>query len=258
MRVSRHVVEARQRQLTDLLKENRYLPVAELCRILNVSEATMRRDLTHLEKSGVLTRTHGGALGEYDTNFTPLSEREQRQQKEKQIIASLALPLIKPQNTLFLDAGTTTLAIARACADSLDFALNVVTNSVAAARILGNNPSLSVYLTGGRFLNRQEVLLGELAVESLRHWQFDLAFLGAEGMTAEGVWNSRQEVVSFQQAVMAQSRKKLICLDSSKLGHRTQHLLGSWENFDQLLTDTHLVQFKESSFPLKPGQILTP
>ena len=158
--------------------------------------------------------------------------------------------------TVFFDAGTTIHAIAAAFAARPLPRVTAVTNSLPVAEVLAEVPGLSVQLVGGEFWARQSVLFGPQAQRSLRLWRFDLALLGAEGMTAAGVWNSQFDVVAFQLAVAGLSRRTVCCLDSSKLGREARAFLLPWRRVDGLVTDARAGDLRAAGIRLAPGQLV--
>jgi len=206
MRVALHVVHARRDKLARLLYRHGYLPLAQVCQSLRVSEATARRDMAALVKDKLITRTYGGALADYDRRFPSFRERRHQSQAAKREIAQIGRSTIRAGMTVFFDAGTTVHAIAAALAARPVPRVSAVTNSLPVAQVLADVRGLAVQLVGGEFWARQSVLFGPQAQRSLRLWRFDLALLGAEGMTAAGVWNSQADVVAFQRAAAALSR----------------------------------------------------
>ena len=239
MRVPQHLVDRRREELRRLIRRDGFLPVAEICRRLDVSEATARRDLVVVEASGHITRTYGGALADYNSDFASHDERSGRARPAKARIAGLAVAQIPRTGTVFLDAGTTIQAMARALTHRRDLAhLVVVTNSLAAASVLGGAAGVELHVVGGMFLNRQAALMGPRAINALGEWSFDAAFLGGEAMDAAGISNSHASVADFQQAVLHRARRVYFCLDSSKLGRATPHHVTAWSGLSALITDT--------------------
>jgi len=239
VRVSIDLVHARRQGLARLLEEHRYLPIANLCERLGVSEATARRDLVALESEKRITRTYGGALGPLDAfnqGFASFEERRRRAAASKLRIARAARKLIRPGSTVFLDAGTTLFTLASLLRRQPAGPLVCVTNSLPIAEALGGQPQVEVHLLGGLFLDRQSVLLGPGACAAAERWSFDASFLGAEGVSAEGAWNSSPGVVEFQRAVLRRSAVARLCLDTLKIGHATPHLLADWTEPWRLLT----------------------
>jgi DeoR/GlpR family transcriptional regulator of sugar metabolism len=238
MRVPQHLVDRRREELRGLVRRDGFLPVAEICRRLGVSEATARRDLAAIEANGHITRTNGGALADYNTSFASLNERASRARSAKGRIAALAAERLPRAGTIFLDAGTTVQALARLLLRRRNLAgLTVVTNSLSVATMLGGAPGLELHVLGGTFLHRQAVLFGAETIEALGRWKFDAAFLGGEGMDAGGITNSHPEIAEFQQAVIGHSVRAWFCLDASKLARATPHRVTAWTDNVTLITD---------------------
>jgi len=257
VKVSLQVVNARRAELAKLLQQQRYLPVADLCAQLRVSEATARRDLAVLARDKVITRTRGGALVDFNQRFPSFRERQFRASLTKRQMALAAVQLIKPGMTVFFDAGTTTYAIAEALTVQPVANMTALTNSLPVAEMLAEAPDMDVELVGGQYLARQSVLFGEQARRSLRLWKIDLAFLGAEGMSPAGLWNSQRDVVAFQRAVVKLSPRTICCLDSTKLGQEAPEFLLPWSGVDGLLTDATVKQLKMAGIKLTKNQLIS-
>lgn len=258
MRVPLHIVEARRERLRELIRRDGFLPLADICKHFEISEATARRDLAVIEADGHITRTYGGALADYNSSFASLGERTKRARSAKSRIARAAIKLVPSSGTVFLDAGTTTLALARLLTRRKNHAITVVTNSLAVASVLGGAPGISLQLLGGIFLNRQATLFGDHAVSALSSWSIDAAFLGAEAMNAEGIWNSHEEVVRLQRAVLEKADRSFFCLDATKLNRSTPHRVASWEENFLLISDTTAGQLETARIALPAHRLINP
>jgi DeoR/GlpR family transcriptional regulator of sugar metabolism len=237
MRVPLHVIETRRAKLAALLERHRYLPVAEVCRLLDVSEATARRDLAALASQSRVIRTHGGALMEFNERFPSFHDRRGVGTSAKERIGQAAARLLQPGGTYFLDSGTTLYALAEAFRENPVGPLTIVTSNLPAGEILSQVPEISVYLTGGQILARQSVLLGEAARRSLEFWTFDAALMSAEAINAEGIWNSQETIVSQQKVAIRRSGRVVYCLDAGKIGATAPFLLVSWGEVDRILSN---------------------
>jgi DeoR/GlpR family transcriptional regulator of sugar metabolism len=238
MRVAKGLVDRRREELRHLIQTDGFLPVADICRRLKISEATARRDLIAIERNGHISRTHGGALADYNSAFASVDERSGRAWLAKARMAEKAAARIPRMGTVFLDAGSTIHALAKALTYRRDLThLVVATNSLSAASVLSGSPGVELHVFGGMFLTRQSALLGASGISALRTWDFDMAFLGAEGMDAAGVTNSHKTVADFQKAVIHQSAQVYFCLDASKLGKTTPYRVSSWRQVSALVTD---------------------
>jgi len=243
MRVPLHLVERRRSELSSLIRRDGFLPVAEVCRRLRVSVATARRDLAAIAASGHITRAYGGALADYNSSFASLGERVQQSSPAKARIARAAVAKISRRGTIFIDAGTTALAVARALTRRRDLSgLVVATNSLAVANVLGGTPGLELHVVGGMFLHRQAVMMGSRAIRALGQWSFDAAFLGGEAMNQAGISNTHPSIAKFQQALLRRSKRRLFCLDASKAGRTTPHPVANWSQITTLITDATRAQ----------------
>jgi DeoR/GlpR family transcriptional regulator of sugar metabolism len=257
MRVPQHLVDRRQEELRSLIRRDGFVAVAEICRRLGVSEATARRDLIAVEAKGHITRTYGGALADYNSAFASLGERSGRARPAKARIAEKAAAQVPRSGTVFLDAGTTIQAVARALTQRRDLThLVVATNSLAAASVLAGTTGVELHVIGGMFLNRQAVLMGRRAIHALRGWTFNAAFLSAERMDAAGFSNSHKSIADFQKAVLRRSTRKYFCLDASKLGRATPHRVAPWKQLTMLITDAPAKRLAAHGITLPAVKIL--
>jgi DeoR/GlpR family transcriptional regulator of sugar metabolism len=256
MRVPLHIVEARRERLRALVRQDGFIPLAEICRTLKISEATARRDLAAIEANGHITRTYGGALADYNTGFASLGERAKRARSAKALIARAAARLVPLQGTVFLDAGTTILALGRLLAARSGQQLTVVTNSLPIASALGGAPGVALHLLGGVFLHRQSTLFGDRAVAALGDWEFDAALLGGEAMNAQGIFNSHEDVVRLQRATFPHAHQTIFCLDSTKLARATPHRVAAWNEVSRLVTDASPTQLRDAGIALEKKKLL--
>jgi len=249
MKVASSVILARRKSLAELLKNHRYLPLAEVCARLGISQATARRDLRVLVREKKITRTYGGALGNFDATFASFADRRAVDYDVKSRLAQNARGFIRENTTCFFDSGTTIFALAEALYRKSVAGLRAVTNSLPVAEMLGR-AEVEVHLLGGRFLQRQSILLGAEARQSARHWKFDLVFLGAEGFSQGGIWASEPEVATFQKTLIAQAKRVIVCAHSAKLGRETGVLLSAWTSKFQLVTDVSPAQRARRGLPV--------
>jgi DeoR family glycerol-3-phosphate regulon repressor len=135
-----------------------------------------------------------------------------------------------------LDAGSTVFHIAEEFARYEADGIQFVTNNLPAAERLAKDSSAEIHLLGGHLLPHQLIVVGPGAGLSLSPWKFDIAFLSAEGMTSEGLWNSQDEISEFQRHVCGRSRKAVFCIDDSKLNRTAPSYLMSWSEVRNLIT----------------------
>jgi DeoR family transcriptional regulator, fructose operon transcriptional repressor len=227
--------EERQIRIAEYLQKVEFASLDELSELVDASSSTVRRDLTLLESKGAVRRTHGGArlLNPPTEEFT-FTARDTHQLAEKEAIGRACAELIKPNQSLILDAGTTVYHVARYLEPKLP---QIVTNSLPVANLFASANRLEVVLSGGVIYPRLGVLVGPLAVEAFSKIHADVAIMSAGGITLEGLTNSHGLLIEIQRAMMAGAQKIIICLDHTKFGRRSVTLLSTLEPIDTVVTD---------------------
>ena len=175
--------EQRKQKILDLLKENDSVRVSSLSRLFGVSEVTVRSYLEDLEKKGLLSRVHGGAVSSYKPYYSMnLNQRLETNQKAKVSIAEMVADLIQPNDTVMLNAGTTTLLVFRKF--PANYNLSIVTNSISIALEASGNPNYNVILAGGSVNTKYQFTYSNDAVRQLKKYHADNLAMSAPYMTA--------------------------------------------------------------------------
>lgn len=192
--------------------------VNTLAESLDVTPETVRRDLTILERHGVLRRVHGGAMPVERLGFEPGVEvRSEHLVAEKERIAKAALPHLPDEGTVLLDAGTTTLRLSQQLPRDRD--LTIVTNSLAIATVVAAQPNLSLYLLGGRVRGRTLAAVGAWVTTSLQDIFVDVAFIGTNGLSPErGLTTPDQSEAAAKRAMIKAARRSVVLTDHTKIG----------------------------------------
>jgi DeoR/GlpR family transcriptional regulator of sugar metabolism len=254
MRVPDHIVSKRRQELAKLIRQNRYVPVQDICDHFNISEATARRDLRALEGGSEIFRTFGGVVGDFNEGFESFNDRRKFAETAKAAIARKAVAHIEPGMVCFLDAGSTLYAVAEELSSSGKKDIQVMTNNLAVAELLTPVDGISVILTGGKLATRQEVLLGEVAERTLERCTFDIAFMSAQAANEDGIWNNQEDIVCLQRLVVEHTAKAVFCLDRSKInGTMKTHVVG-WDKVNALLTDATKAYLIENNIDLIPSK----
>jgi DeoR family transcriptional regulator, fructose operon transcriptional repressor len=211
--------------------------VAALAAELEVTPETVRRDLTSLERQGLLRRVHGGAIPVERLGFEPaVGQRAEHHQEEKDRIAKAAIAELPAQGAILLDSGTTTARIAELL--PLESELTVVTNSLPIALTLSVRPNLQVLITGGRVRSRTLAAVGDWAGTTLGSVRVDVAFLGANGVSAvHGLTTPDQTEAAAKRAMIHAARRPVVVADHSKLGTDYFARFGELDSIDTLITD---------------------
>jgi DeoR/GlpR family transcriptional regulator of sugar metabolism len=222
-----------------MLEGQEFVDLETLCRELETSESSVRRDLTELEQQGILKRVHGGALAIKPRNDHLLDFAWQRRthSEEKQRIAGVAASLIEDGQTIILDGGSTTAAVAEKLVDR---SLNVITNSLAIAEVLKDARQIEVILTGGYLYPRLEVMLGPVCENSLLGLAADVLIMGIGGVTRSGLSNNNTLLVGSEMKMIEVSRKVIIVADHTKFGKAAMVPLAPLDIADVVVSDTQL------------------
>jgi len=228
----------RHRQILKHLQRHRRATVTELSALTKVSEATIRRDLDLLEKEGRLMRAHGAALLPAPALDEPsYHARSRRLGPAKRAIAQHARSLVREGMHVYIDAGSTTMEVGRLLLDSAQ--IQITTNSVALAT-LALQTHRSVQLLGGEIRPVSQAVIGTLALLWAEHLRFDLLFLGASGLDAEGLSTMEPREAEVKAAVMARSTRVVLLADVSKWEKPAPLLFANWDQIHDWIADRPL------------------
>lgn len=208
-------VETRHGRILELLRRQGYASIDELAGTLAVTPQTVRRDLQDLANEGLLRRHHGGASLPSSIANTDYALRQVENAAAKAAIAQAVAARVPEGSSVFLTLGTTVEAVAAAL--TARRSLRVVTNSTAAARILGAAPGISVQVLGGRFRPHNGGLTGALTAELAARWRCDLLVSGIGAISADGwLLDYHEAEVAVARAMLAQSRGLILAADHTK------------------------------------------
>jgi len=229
--------ETRRSTIIDLLERERTVSVDDLSTRFDVSEVTIRKDLKQLEERGFLQRVHGGAVFAPRVLYNPsFKEKEHLRAQAKRAIAQRALDEVHEGESIILDAGSTTLALARLLRRHHK-RLVVITNSIAVALELAGT-SLEVMLLGGHLRHHSLAMIGPATVETLRSYHADTAFMGATGVHVDHGFTTPNALEAETKAAMVRSSTSTIVLaDASKLSRVTLARFADFDQADALITD---------------------
>jgi DeoR family fructose operon transcriptional repressor len=229
--------EERQQEIVRLARANGRVDVATLADTLNVTAETIRRDLTSLERAGVLRRVHGGAIPVERIGFEPAVEtRDAVLIDEKERIAKAALAEVPEEGAIILDAGTTTARLAQAL--PADRELTVVVNSPVIATILGTRANINVLMIGGRLRGKTLATVDDWALRPLADMYVDVAFIGTNGMSVErGLTTPDLAEAAVKRAMINAARRTVLLADHTKIGQDYLARFGTLAQLDLLITD---------------------
>lgn len=224
-----------------------------LSRHLNVSMVTIRRDLNELCAQGRLVRTYGGAIpvGGHEPEST-LAQRKNKFRSQKEEIARLAAAEIHSGETIIIDGGTTTGALASQLRGRRN--LRIITNSLLVMATLAGDEGLDVIMLGGTVRPKSLSTVGPLAEMALRRLTADRAFIGADGVVAgRGLCEVSVEQIQLKELMMNQATATYVLADSSKLGKPAQQAWAPLERPWTLITDEGADPVQVERFRQLPG-----
>ena len=210
--------------------------VVEIAHALNVSAATVRRDLRLLEDQRMLERTHGGAVPHGVLYELPLRYKSARQPEQKRRIAREAAGRVRDGWAIGLTGGTTTTEVARALVDRPR--LTIVTNALNIAAEIAVRPNLKLVVTGGVARPESYELVGPIAEASLQGLNLDMAFLAVDGISSKaGLTTHHETEAGSDRALMARAERIIVVADSSKLTTTAFARICDLTDVEELITD---------------------
>ena len=223
-------------KIMEYLREKKTAPVNVLAKRLFVSEATMRRDLSELERKGLVKRLHGGAILLDGANQElPLSLRERQNTDAKRIISEKASHHIVEGQTIFLDASSTAQYLIKYFENYQN--LTIITNGLKTAQEL-NSLSHRIYCTGGLLLHNSSAYVGDFAADFVRNFNADIMFFSSRGVSESGqITDASREETYIRQVMLQQSRKHIFLCDHNKIGQVYCYNLCNVSQLDDYITD---------------------
>lgn len=219
------------------LQKNEYASIEELSNVLSVSPSTVRRQLSKLQQTGLVTRTHGGAQINNENNSYPsFSFRTHQNSFEKKKMALAAIKLIKNGDLIFLDGTTSAFYIAEYLSEFEN--LKVITNGIDTLSLLAKN-NIEAYSTGG-YVSKQNrsVLVGNYAEEMIGNFHADIAFFSAQSVDANGeIYDCFEAENVIRKAMLKHAAKKAFLCDSTKFGKTSPYHLCSLSSLDYVVSN---------------------
>ncbi|MGC5617579.1 DeoR/GlpR family DNA-binding transcription regulator [Georgenia sp. Z1491] len=232
------LVQQRYRHILRALRSQASVSTLELSRALRVSVETVRRDLVHLEREGLLRRVYGGAVTvtRQRSSEPSFDQRSAIREEEKRVVGELVRGLVRPGQSLFLDVGTTAQAVAAALAPS--FEGTIVTHSLLVANEIARGTGAELVLAPGRLRRGEWSLSGTATHTFIRQMHFDLALISCGGVdAAAGPTDFDFDDVEVKRTVARNSERSYILADSSKHGVVGRYAIGEWFDVNGLVTD---------------------
>jgi DeoR/GlpR family transcriptional regulator of sugar metabolism len=225
-------MEERVEWLRAELRSTGSVSLGDAAEALGVSEMTVRRDLRQLEDEGLARRVRGGARLAEPVSF---QHRDSARGAEKRLIAEKLLPLVPAQGLIVLDSSTTMYRLAALIPSAVS--LTAVTNNIQTFQVLQGRPGVTAELTGGRFDERSDSLVGPLAAATIEQLTPDVFFASTGGIVGASCFESTVEEAAVKKTCARVSRRTIIGADSAKLGARDRAASVALEDVAALCTE---------------------
>ena len=246
--------QCRRERIVEMVNKNNTISNDEIMTTFNVSIETVRRDLSYLEKRGLLERVYGGAVKKKFMSVEPkYISRESVNMVEKQKIASLAETFVLENETIFFDLGTTVLLVASLLKDEKQ--ITAFTNSLRTAMCLSDK-NQNVIIPGGKLRGGEYAVSGSIAEDCMLNFNIDKAFIGAGGINENGVTDFIIDEARLRSKIIKNAEKVIVVADFSKIGIKAPCKVCDIEEIDVLITDSKAPQELLKKIEKKGVQII--
>jgi DeoR family transcriptional regulator, ulaG and ulaABCDEF operon transcriptional repressor len=241
-----HATE-RDQAILNLLREQNFISLQDLCTQLDASPATVRRDLERLEQRGDLQRVHGGArvvdIAAAHLKGTPFELNLRRQLQQKMAIGRAAAKLCKTGDAIIIDGGTTTFQM---CPHLREHTLQVLTNSLHIIDTLLRQSNVQLAVPGGSIFREQNIILSPFDDDGLKRYHASKMFMGSAAISANGMMQADSILIQAQRKLMERADALIVLVDSSKFRGAAGHLLCNLKEVDTVITDDGITRADRS------------
>lgn len=229
--------KTRRANIAERLREEGEASIVALAQLFGTSEMTIRRDLDQLEAEGLARRARGGAISVQSRSFEPpILQRASHMSEAKRAIGIAAARLLRENETVFLDVGTTTHAMAKAIPD--DLPITAITSSLLIAMELSTKPAVRTIVTGGVIRQGELSLIGARAQHAFDDLNCDAVFIGVAGVSAEkGLCEYNLDDADVKRAALNSGRRVVVLADETKVGRVALVTFAPIESVDLLITN---------------------
>lgn len=234
------LIEKRRDNICELLREKNILLISELSSILNISKATIRRDLDYLAKEKKIIKTHGGAIIQSTKDYEPpYMIRSLKMMEQKKAIGKLAAFLVPENSLIFIDVGTTLLELAKNL--HTDKNISVITNCIPVAQELSKKMFSNLFLLGGKVNCREMSIIGNYPSQLLDNFNIEIGFISVSGVSPEiGFTDFIEEEIEIKKQIIRKASRVIVLADHSKFGRLAHMKIGNLDIADQIITSEGL------------------
>lgn len=241
METNKMFTSERFKTIADYLKEHSRATIDELAGILYVSPATIRRDLTEMQKLGMIQRTHGGAVFNEAADEVSIFARIAKNAQDKEVTATIALPHLPVFQSVFIDNSSTCLALA----ERLDFShKTIITNGLQLAMNLSRKKDIKIILVGGEVAYNTNSAEGEMAVDMLNKFRVDLMLSSCASLRQDGTYEHSLEASELKRAAFRRSDAHILLVDRFKFNESGTYRTQVLSDFDAIYSNASDEQIK--------------
>lgn len=230
----------RENEIMELLKETSFATVDYLSQKLFISPSSIRRDLTNLENRGLVKRTHGGvSLLSSQPGMAPFSIRIQENKREKVAIVRMALKLIKPGTSIFIDSSTTALNFSTFLTSEMN--LTVFTNNISLAHLLASK-HITVYCVGGLVSDCNDVItIGSFALDMLSNIYTDMLFFTSAALSEDGIiTDTNENETAIRKMMLSHSKEKVFLCPYNRFSLTAPYKVADVSDLDYIVSQNKL------------------
>ncbi len=230
------MIKATRHQLIlNRIKMDLRIYITSLSGELGISDDTLRRDLIELDKQGLLTKVHGGAIAKSGISVE-FTDRLNTGIAEKQQMAAKVIPMFHPGDILLIDGGTSNLAVARQL--PVDVELTVYTNSFPVVNALFNHPKIDLIFLGGKVFPSSQVTVGVSVYQDLQTVRADWLILGVSNIHSQlGLTAPEREEAILKRLMLERARKRIVLGDNYKFKTAESYCIASLDDIDYLIVE---------------------
>lgn len=228
-------MDNRKTQIINVLKEKKSVRILDLSKQLKVSRETIRKDIVEMEAEGLLKKTYGGAVLDEANIETDYERRRLENKIKKESIAKRAYKFIESGDTIYLDYGTSTYALAKKLVNFED--LTIITNSIPIVNLLIHSPGIQLIILGGNVRKNEDSLFGTFGLNNAKEIFVDLGFFGCAGIDIKsGITNYHMGEIEISKTMLKQSKTAITLVDDTKFGKSALYKTASLEYLDIVIT----------------------
>lgn len=228
------LINERYKMISDYLKEKRSAKIKELADYLYVSPATIRRDLSEMQKLGLIERSHGGAIFVEHSNEVSIFIRLEKNAKEKEMAASVMLEHLPEFQIAFIDNSSTCLALAERM--NLEHK-TIVTNGLQIATKLSQKKDVKIYMPGGEVMFNTNSVTGSITCNMIRNFKFDVMFTSCAAISNGGAYERSPEASDLKKTAFEMSVKRYLIADKTKFSLTAPYLSIPLNAFDAVIAN---------------------